>query len=696
MSFDKLYSKLSSVENLNLAWMRIKTAQNIQYKNYYRNLFFAYELNKDKNIQILSERLRGGAYKSTEITRFYIPKHSGLHRPISFLYLDDLIVYQAISNIIAEKFHKKRVVVENKNVFSNIYTKNINNDIFFFQKWQDNYKNYLKKIKYYYKNKNQWVASFDLSSYYDTISHQTLLKQISRNAYPDFKKLLADCLNQWSSTKKEKLGHGIPQGPNASNLIGEIYLLPIDIALSKSRIKYVRYVDDIKIFGKTREEVLNGIILLEQECKERGLIPQAKKYEIFEAKNVQDAIGKSPSLSSYDKVGMSKSKKKTYELFYDSFNSPNKDISKVRYILKTSSPNKKILDLVLNNLLAHPDLAQEFCQFLDNYRNDIKIAQQIYQKALLKPSHYEFVEGKYWNLIANFNLDSVLQKEYCSKAKQRLRKTKKNKIALKLGLYKFLLKQQDSSVLKLLQKEQSSFVQMNIATLIAYANYETPEFKRLLNKYLRYNTYEPALIIISNLYFLGKEKLLQGCLKPQKDFPGVITGLFGFSPKTNVIGEILSDKYQIPYFVKWKKLFSTDFKHANQLIFYANAAYYIDRNTWASYTDSFNDILIRKFIDLLVRKLPLTNWPLTKDGNGEVIVLGSILNNPILSRHFPNLVPGIKLLHKRRNKTPTSHAFDKKTGDKTTIITNNEQKELVKNLQISYSELINEVNKLLK
>jgi len=144
---DQLFKQFATKKNIKLAFIRLKTAQNIQYKNYYRGLFQAYELAEDDNIANLSDRLLGGSYKPIDSVRLYLPKYSGLHRPISLLYLDDLIVYQAIANIIANKIDKTRTKVENINVFSNLINRDPSSQIFFLQKWQEGYKLFISKIK---------------------------------------------------------------------------------------------------------------------------------------------------------------------------------------------------------------------------------------------------------------------------------------------------------------------------------------------------------------------------------------------------------------------------------------------------------------------------------------------------------------------------------------------------------------------
>lgn len=367
---------MCSYKNLELAWGRIKTSQNIAYKNYYRNIILAYELSVKENLQRLSERLNGHSYKPKDVLKFYTPKSSGLHRPITFLHLDDLIVYQALANIIADKFIKKRKV-EHICTFSNILNADKSTKLFFFKKWQEGYNEFLRKIKYYYKTKNVWVAHFDLAAYYDTVDHDALAGQVAKSTNKHFISLLLGCLKEWSTHKTSKISHGLPQGPTPSALLGEIYLLPIDIKLNKAGIKYVRYVDDIKIYGKSREEVLSGVFLLESECKERGLIPQAKKFEVIKANCLKSAIGKHLSIQSSEKHTIFNEPKKTYELLLKSFDRDGFDISKIKYILKTSSKNDEILNFVLGNVAHYPDLVEEFSQFLGNHIDDSNVGYEI-------------------------------------------------------------------------------------------------------------------------------------------------------------------------------------------------------------------------------------------------------------------------------------------------------------------------------
>ena len=70
---------LASYNNLKLAWRRITTGGNVQYKQYYRHLYYTYEIALDQNLKDLRQRLIGGTYNAQKPERIYIPKASGLH-----------------------------------------------------------------------------------------------------------------------------------------------------------------------------------------------------------------------------------------------------------------------------------------------------------------------------------------------------------------------------------------------------------------------------------------------------------------------------------------------------------------------------------------------------------------------------------------------------------------------------------------
>ena len=93
-------ASLISLRNLDLAWSRITAAKNLQHKRMFRHVYNSYEPGRRANLGLLHERLKGG-WKPTSPIRLYMPKASGLLRPLTLLALDDQIVLQAVANQIA-------------------------------------------------------------------------------------------------------------------------------------------------------------------------------------------------------------------------------------------------------------------------------------------------------------------------------------------------------------------------------------------------------------------------------------------------------------------------------------------------------------------------------------------------------------------------------------------------------------------
>lgn len=115
------WRSLTSIPNLKLAWRRINTGRNLQYKRFFREAFLVYEAGLDESLKDLKTRLEAGAWKPSHAHRVYLPKPSGLQRPLSFLELEDQIILQAIANQFANRLRKRRKKLEGDTVFSDVH-----------------------------------------------------------------------------------------------------------------------------------------------------------------------------------------------------------------------------------------------------------------------------------------------------------------------------------------------------------------------------------------------------------------------------------------------------------------------------------------------------------------------------------------------------------------------------------------------
>lgn len=257
MSFDDLIS----YENIYIAFKRLQTTSRDYYKNLYWNDLYNFGLDLEKNINTLIHLLKEDLYKPNKSYKIYFPKSTGLVRPISVLNFIDLLVYQAIVNLLAEKFYKSFHSYYNHFVFGNIYNKTNNeNKIFFYKHWKQQWKKYENLTKQHYNDGYEYITEFDLASFYDTVDHY-LVKNLLKEKNIDKKiiDILSSQLLSWNKNQTQNQGfkHGIPQGPLGSGFIAEICLHNIDkkmrkLVLENRNIRYMRYVDDIRIFTKDK------------------------------------------------------------------------------------------------------------------------------------------------------------------------------------------------------------------------------------------------------------------------------------------------------------------------------------------------------------------------------------------------------------------------------------------------------------
>jgi excisionase family DNA binding protein len=123
-----------------------------------------------------------------------------------------------------------------------------------------------------------WMAETDITAFFDFIRHGQLLLDLQRlPADPRHIDILRDMLRTWSDSPDM----GVPQGPDASRVLANFYLAPVDQAMRNVEgIRYFRYMDDIRIVGQNRSDIVRALQLLDQECRRRGLALSTKKTSV--------------------------------------------------------------------------------------------------------------------------------------------------------------------------------------------------------------------------------------------------------------------------------------------------------------------------------------------------------------------------------------------------------------------------------
>lgn len=131
-----------------------------------------------------------------------------------------------------------------------------------------------------------WMMKTDITSFFDFIQHRLLFMQLEALSIDN--RLIAtlrQMLRAWATVPD----CGLPQGPNASRVLANLYLSGIDeIMESAPGCLYFRYMDDIRIVGRRRSDVINAIRILDLETKKQALALSAQKTHFLQGQKAID------------------------------------------------------------------------------------------------------------------------------------------------------------------------------------------------------------------------------------------------------------------------------------------------------------------------------------------------------------------------------------------------------------------------
>jgi len=261
-----LIDKVCSPKNLWSAWT--KSAKNNGAPGVDGITIDRYEKDAEANVGYLSEQLKAGTYQPKPIRRTHIPKPDGTKRPLGIPTIADRIVQGAVRHAIEPIFEKEFA--------------------------QHSYgfrpgrgcKDALRQVDQLLKDGYRYVVDADLKSYFDTIPHDLLMKQI-RTRVADGRVLkliesflkanIMEGLNEWMPTA------GAPQGAVLSPLLSNIYLNPLDHLLAGKGYEMVRYADDFVILCRTKQDAEAALAEVKQWTAQAGLSLHPEKTRLIDA-----------------------------------------------------------------------------------------------------------------------------------------------------------------------------------------------------------------------------------------------------------------------------------------------------------------------------------------------------------------------------------------------------------------------------
>lgn len=226
--------------------------------------------NREKLLGVVKSRLAGHLVDAA--MEIEIPKTPFFARTGHLLTLEDRIGYHATVGTFAAKVESRLPGVVFSTRLAPTRSKRLTKNGV--QQW----KRWRKYVIATVKAGNPWLIKSDLAAYFDCMRHETLFTELGEiGVGNEIIKHLRSFLSSWSNLSEQ----GLPQGPDASRILGNFYLVPVDEVMLREGYKYSRYMDDIRIVGKSKAEVVQGMRRFGTECRRRGLFASTAKTKLL-------------------------------------------------------------------------------------------------------------------------------------------------------------------------------------------------------------------------------------------------------------------------------------------------------------------------------------------------------------------------------------------------------------------------------
>jgi len=230
----------------------------------------------EHNLQDLSHRLKRGAYRAKPVRRAYINKSDGRKRPLGVPVLEDKIV--------------QRATVE---VLNAIYETDFLGFSYGFRPGRSQHNALDALYTGLLTKKVNWVLDLDIRSFFDALSHESLVKFVEhRIADRRVVRLIQKWLNAGvlEEGKRTRAEEGTPQGGSASPLLANVYLHYVfDLWAHAWREKQacgdviiVRFADDIVVGFEAKSDAVRFWAELIERMRKFSLELHPEKTRLLE------------------------------------------------------------------------------------------------------------------------------------------------------------------------------------------------------------------------------------------------------------------------------------------------------------------------------------------------------------------------------------------------------------------------------
>jgi len=413
-----LFQSFSSKENLKKAFSYLKDEADestLPLDPIWRPAISAVAQLGDEFFETLQEYLRQNKYQPDKADFIYADKDNMGLRPICVFSVVDRIVFQALLNpcIFGDKIDKKLC----RSCFGNrVFGKEK-----YLKPYKNQWANFCDKQIEAFNKKFAWRVEFDIQTYYENIHIDTLLKILKENLLIQDERLLKILEQQLKTWAEKPTMCGVPQGANASHILANAYLYPLDTFLddlkSNGDFEYFRYADDIVLMAKSADKInqivaQTGLFLRQYNLtfNEKTKLERIKNTANIEELKFYNPYGQLNETSQQKVAKISKKLPTILRKIKGGGDIKKAEISGLRYYLKAGANigNPQMLDDLISLIPKRPSLTYLICRYLGYYFSDVdkdfykaneKLIRSKYEKVWKTYSDNSLTEWtKFWLL----------------------------------------------------------------------------------------------------------------------------------------------------------------------------------------------------------------------------------------------------------------------------------------------------------
>lgn len=219
-------------------------------------------------------------------------------------------------------------------------------------------------------NRRLLLLRTDVTSFYEYVDVERLIYDLKGHDVPDWALVTLDMfLGQFNNLSQ---AWGLPQGPDSSGILANIYLLPVDLYLRRVGLTHLRYSDDIMVFGPDWQKLRESLVEINHILRGRRLCLSASKTKIIPALNVAEVFedtSKDAVRSNID-IALPGSEDDLKSYFQEVIASTPVSVRDLRFALNQLRriENDEAVSWLLDNLYGLPHAAKEAIHYLRAFR----------------------------------------------------------------------------------------------------------------------------------------------------------------------------------------------------------------------------------------------------------------------------------------------------------------------------------------